>query len=85
MHFALKEICKLKIIDKHILPNIQKEINIQSKLWNDFIVNLLGSFQDKEKVYLVLEYFKGGDLRYHLQRQKQFNEGQTSKYILLIY
>ena len=37
------------------------------------------SFQDANYLYLVLNYFQGGNLRYHLNNKKQFTEQETSK------
>ena len=34
---------------------------------------------DEENIYLVIELSNGGDLRYHLFRNYQFNENQSSK------
>ena len=36
------------------------------------------AFQDSEKLYLVMELSEGGDLRYHLFKNKKFNEAETS-------
>lgn len=36
------------------------------------------AFQDHENLYLVMDLLTGGDLRYHVSRQKKFNEYQTS-------
>lgn len=35
-------------------------------------------FQDKENVFLVMEYLSGGDLRFHLSQKVKFNENQSS-------
>lgn len=35
------------------------------------------AFQDRENLYLVCDLMNGGDLRYHIGRQKRFNEEQT--------
>lgn len=40
---------------------------------------MLGSFQDHEYLYLVMDLLTGGDLRYHIDKYKRFNETQTSK------
>lgn len=40
------------------------------------------SFQDYNNLYLVLDYLKGGDLRYQLYREKKFSEEAISKYFL---
>jgi serine/threonine protein kinase len=37
------------------------------------------AFQDKENLYLVMDYLSGGDLRYHITQKIKFNEEQTSK------
>jgi len=37
------------------------------------------AFQDREYLYMVMEYLRGADLRYHLCFFDEFNEEQTSK------
>ena len=46
-----------------------------------FIINIEYAFQDKEKLYLVLDYMSGGDLRYHLIRRRILGEEETSIFI----
>jgi serine/threonine protein kinase len=41
-----------------------------------FIVNMRGAFQDRDNLYLVMDYCSGGDLRYQLPR-KVYNETET--------
>ncbi len=36
------------------------------------------AFQDRENLYLVMDLLNGGDLRYHIGRQRRFSENQTS-------
>ena len=36
------------------------------------------AFQDYENLYLVMDLLNGGDLRYHLSKNKNFTEEQTS-------
>ena len=43
-----------------------------------FIVNMNYAFQDRDNLYLVMDLLTGGDLRYHIGRQKRFSEEQTS-------
>jgi serine/threonine protein kinase len=40
---------------------------------------MIYTFQDFENLYLVMDLLTGGDLRYHISRQKKFTEEQTSK------
>lgn len=39
------------------------------------------AFQDRDNLYIVMDYLSGGDLRYHIcQNKKKFSESQTSKF-----
>lgn len=49
-----------------------------------FIVNMQFAFQDYDNLYLVMDLLTGGDLRYHISRQKRFSEEQTSNLFSLI-
>ncbi len=37
------------------------------------------AFQDYDNLYLIMDLLTGGDLRFHISRQKRFNEEETSK------
>lgn len=43
-----------------------------------FLINMQAAFQDRENLYLVMDLLTGGDLRYHLSKQKRFTESQLS-------
>lgn len=75
---ALKEISKARVLAKNSAPAVMNERLLLARLKHDFIVNLHYAFQDTENLYLVLDLKLGGDLRYHLGKNKRFSEGQTS-------
>ena len=75
--YALKEMSKLKIIDKKSEKSINSEREFLSKLHHPFIVNMHYAFQDKDNLYLVMDMLSGGDLRYHISRYRKFSEEQT--------
>ena len=79
--FALKEMSKLKIIERKSEHSINFEREILSKLHNPFIVNMYYAFQDNNNLYLVMDYLKGGDLRFHLTRHIHFSEEQSRFFI----
>ena len=72
--YALKEMSKLKIIDKKSEKSINTEREFLSKLSHPFIVNMHYAFQDKQNLYLVMDILNGGDLRYHISRYRKFSE-----------
>ena len=78
--YALKQMSKAKIIDKKSERSIKYERDLLAKIHHPFIVNMHYAFQDYENLYLVMDLLNGGDLRYHLSRNKNFTEEQTSKY-----
>ena len=79
--YALKEMSKLKIIDKKSEKSINSEREFLSKLSHPFIVNMHYAFQDKQNLYLVMDILNGGDLRYHISRYRKFSEEQTRFFI----
>ena len=80
-YFALKEMSKVKIIDKNGEQNVLSERKLLSKLHNPFIVNIYFAFQDFMNLYLVMDLLSGGDLRYNLAKKKYFSEKET-KFII---
>ena len=62
----MKEMSKVKAFIKKSLGSILLEKQILSSLHYSLIANLNFSFQDKEYLYLVLDYLPGGDLRYYI-------------------
>ena len=81
MTYALKEMSKLKVIDKKSIKSINSEKDLLSKLHHPFIVNMHYAFQDNENLYLVMDLLLGGDLRFHISRHKKFSEEQTRFFI----
>ena len=79
--YALKEMSKVKIIDRRSEKSIKGERDFLSKLHHPFIVNMICAFQDYETLYLVMDLLTGGDLRYHLCRIQKFNEDETKFFI----
>ena len=79
--FALKEMSKVKIIDRRSEISIMSERNLLSTLHHSFIVNMHFAFQDFYNLYLVMDLLTGGDLRYHIAHKRTFTETQT-KFII---
>ena len=79
----MKEMSKVKVYEKNSVQSIVNERKLLAHLRHPFIINMHYSFQDKENLYLVMDYLSGGDLRYHICKQKKFDEEQTSKWILV--
>lgn len=76
-HFALKEMQKLRVVSKRSVNSVMNERKLLATLHHPFIVNMHYAFQDRENLYLVLDYMRGGDLRFHITRHRTFTEQQA--------
>jgi serine/threonine protein kinase len=89
--FAMKIMSKYKVYQKKSVTSVLNEKNIIENLTNPyiysfnprFLVNMHYAFQDKEYLYLIMDYLPGGDLRYHIIKNHKFSEDKTSKDILI--
>jgi serum/glucocorticoid-regulated kinase 2 len=86
----MKEMSKAKytfflfrIIAKKSINSIMNEKLLLDELSNPFIINSRSYFQDRDNLYLVMEYLRGGDLRYHMCYYECFDEQQASMLFIL--
>lgn len=82
--FAMKEMSKTKIIDKRSERSVKAERDLLEVMNHPFIINMHFSFQDGENLYIAMDLLTGGDLRYHICKQKKFTEVQTKFFIACI-
>uniref|UniRef100_A0A3Q3BMX6 Citron Rho-interacting kinase n=1 Tax=Kryptolebias marmoratus TaxID=37003 RepID=A0A3Q3BMX6_KRYMA len=84
---ATGDVCALKVMNKTVLrtqENVsfleeRKILSLNSSPW---IPQLLYAFQDKDHVYLAMEYLPGGDLMSLLNRyEDQFDESMAQFYL----
>eukprot|EP00397_Hematodinium_sp_SG-2012_P004679 GEMP01004691.1.p1 GENE.GEMP01004691.1~~GEMP01004691.1.p1 ORF type:complete len:488 (+),score=53.58 GEMP01004691.1:219-1682(+) len=64
---ALKIVKKAEIIRMRQSEHIKNEKDILMELSHPFIVNLLATFQDRKRVFLLMEFVNGGELFTHLR------------------
>mmetsp|Transcript_762 Transcript_762/g.92 ORF Transcript_762/g.92 Transcript_762/m.92 type:complete len:155 (+) Transcript_762:192-656(+) len=60
------------------------ERSILEKVNHHYIVKLRYAFQSKSKLYLILDYCPGGELFYHISRNRYFDEARTKFYAACI-
>ena len=77
----------MKVIPKDILrtdkqvEHILTERHILKHVKCKFLVALDASFQTKSNLYFIMEWIPGGELFYHLEKEKKFSEARTKLYI----
>ena len=72
--YAMKEMLKAKIISKKSVNSVMNEKRLLEKLKHPLLVNMIYAFQNKETLYLIMDYCNRGDLRYHIGCKGKFKE-----------
>ncbi|TDL20580.1 Pkinase-domain-containing protein [Rickenella mellea] len=79
--YALKTIRKAHIASRPgEITHILAERTVLALVNNPFIVPLKFSFQNPDKLYLIMSFVNGGELFYHLQREGKFDENRSRFY-----
>ncbi|KAK7408171.1 Serine/threonine-protein kinase [Neonectria punicea] len=78
--YALKSIQKAKIISRAEVTHTLAERSVLAQINNPFIVPLKFSFQSPEKLYFVLAFVNGGELFYHLTKERRFDVDRARLY-----
>jgi len=72
--FAMKVLKKKELLKKKQVIHTKTERMVLTKLKHPFIVSLKYSFQTEAKLYMILDFFNGGELFFHLKREGRFSE-----------
>eukprot|EP01084_Bolivina_argentea_P011671 21815_1 len=75
--YAMKILKKTQIIAQQQEDNINQEIKVLKHIRHPFLLRAHYVFQTESKIYLVLDYYRYGDLMSHLKLKKKFNEYET--------
>jgi len=78
--FAMKVLNKSTIIARNEVEHTKSEKSILMKLEHPFLVKLHYSFQTADKLYFIMDYINGGELFFHLQKEKKFSEERVQYY-----
>lgn len=79
--YAVKVLQKQAIMKRNEVKHIMAERNVLLKnVVHPFLVGLHYSFQTPDKLYFVLDYVNGGELFFHLQRERYFPEARARFY-----
>jgi len=78
--YAMKILQKQHLVTRNVADNAMIERKILADLNHPFIVKLHFAFQTHEKLYLLVDYFNGGELFFHLRKQGAFPEDRARFY-----
>jgi serine/threonine protein kinase len=77
----MKVLKKYRLFKTNQIYHTKTEREILEKINHPFIVKLHFAFQTDEKLYLVTEFMQGGELFFHLKKEKIFNEEKVKAYV----
>ena len=81
--YAQKQLRKASLtVHKKLVEQTKTErVILESVNRHPFVVKLYYAFQDREKLYLILEYAQGGELFHHLAIERMFSEDIAAFYM----
>lgn len=79
---AMKKMRKSDMIAKHQIQHVKAERDVLAKATNDWVVELIYSFQDERFLYLCMEYLPGGDLMTLLIKKEILTEEEARFYLV---
>jgi len=83
-YYAMKILNKKQLKLESQELHTKNERDLMIKIKSPFIVNIKFAFQDKINLYLVSDFMQGGELFFHLRKQKYFSEELVRFYAMEI-
>ncbi len=78
--WALKTMQKKQIVDFKLQRNIMYEAQMMKECSHPFLLALIATYQDKNNLYMLLEFIIGGELFTLLQKQEKLGFNHARKY-----
>eukprot|EP01029_Cantina_marsupialis_P011537 TRINITY_DN2568_c0_g1_i1.p1 TRINITY_DN2568_c0_g1~~TRINITY_DN2568_c0_g1_i1.p1 ORF type:complete len:498 (+),score=131.48 TRINITY_DN2568_c0_g1_i1:95-1588(+) len=78
--YAMKVLKKSEVVRRKQVEHTKAERRIMGKMESPFIVQLKFAFQTTDKLFMITEYCRGGELFFHLKKQKTFPEPAVKFY-----
>jgi hypothetical protein len=63
------------------IASLPKEREVLSSLDHPFVVKMHFAFQSDTCLYIIMDFYKGGELHFHHRRDKRFTEARTQIYV----
>lgn len=78
--FAMKAINKNTVREPKHLDHVMSERNVLAAIDNSFCVNMHKAFASNHKLIFIMDFLNGGELFYHLRKEKRFTENKARFY-----
>jgi len=78
--FAMKVLKKAQLVARKQVAHTKTERKVLEDIQHPFVCHLKYAFQTETKLYIILEYFNGGELFFHLKSNGRFSEERARFY-----
>lgn len=78
--FAMKVLKKAQLVARKQVAHTKTERRVLEDINHPFVCHLQYAFQTDTKLYMVLHYFNGGELFFHLKSNGRFSEERARFY-----
>ena len=79
--YAMKILDKNKVIEGGQVEHTKIERDLLVNINCPFIVDIKFAFQDKDNLYIITEFMQGGELFFHLHKEKRFTNDKAKFYV----
>jgi len=79
--YAMKILRKKQVVASNQVEHTKAERKILEALQHPFLMKLRYAFQTDSKLYFVIDFYRGGELFFHLRKVNRFSEEQTQFFI----
>ena len=83
-YYAMKILVKKQVKLRHQEIHTKAERDLMVRINCPFIVNIKFAFQDTYKLYIITEFMQGGEMFFHLHKERRFSNEKTRFYIIEI-
>ena len=81
-YYAMKILLKKQVKLRHQEVHTRAERDLMVRINCPFIVNIKFAFQDAQKLYIITEFMQGGEMFFHLHKEKRFSNEKTRFYVI---
>ncbi|KAJ3359969.1 RAC-gamma serine/threonine-protein kinase [Allomyces javanicus] len=79
--YAVKVIKKSSLVDEESIEHVLAENRVLQSLAHPCLVKLFASFQTPDRLYFVMEYVRGGEIFFHIVKERRFPEHRAKLYL----
>lgn len=81
-YYAMKILTKKNVKLRHQEVHTKAERDLMVRINCPFIVSIKFAFQDATNLYIITEFMQGGEMFFHMHREKRFDDDKTKFYVV---